>query len=145
MKSHTCVDFTCRPSGRLIVSGFVAILLLSTLTPSIIKIDVAPVSAIACDASIVIAFNTSCVGLPNICWAAAANELGCGKHTGGVAFAKRQLDVTTVRSSSSSDVILQHIIWVGYEEKSDAETKLLNLFALPSAPPCQKRGPICGS
>ena len=44
---QTCNDLTFFPSGRLMVRGVVAIHLFMTLTPSIIKIDVAPVSAIA--------------------------------------------------------------------------------------------------
>jgi hypothetical protein len=44
---HSCVDLTFLPSGRLIINGFFASLLFSTSTPSIMKIDVVPVSAIA--------------------------------------------------------------------------------------------------
>ena len=50
--SQMCVDLTCLPSGRLIVSGFVAGLLFFTSTPSMKNIEVAPVSAIACEAAI---------------------------------------------------------------------------------------------
>ena len=42
-----CVDLIFDPSGRLMVSGFVAICLLSTGVPSMMKIAVAPVSMIA--------------------------------------------------------------------------------------------------
>jgi hypothetical protein len=45
--SQTCVDLTFFPSGKLMVSGLVAMHLLTTSTPSMIKMDVAPVSAIA--------------------------------------------------------------------------------------------------
>ncbi len=45
--SHTCVDRTCVPSAKLMVRGEDAILLLATSVPSIIKMEVAPVSAIA--------------------------------------------------------------------------------------------------
>jgi len=45
--SQTCVDLTFFPSGKLMMSGLVAMRLLTTSTPSIIKMDVAPVSAIA--------------------------------------------------------------------------------------------------
>jgi hypothetical protein len=45
--SHTCDNLTFFPSGRLMVSGVVAIRLLTTSMPSIIKMDVAPVLAIA--------------------------------------------------------------------------------------------------
>ena len=47
--SQQCVDLIFDPSGRLMVSGFFATRLFSTGVPSIIKIDVAPVSMIACD------------------------------------------------------------------------------------------------
>ena len=47
--SQQCVDFMLVPSGRFIVRGCVAILLLSTGVPSMTKIAVAPVSTIACD------------------------------------------------------------------------------------------------
>ncbi len=42
-----CVDITLFPSGKLIVRGFQATHLFAMLAPSMIKIDVAPVSAIA--------------------------------------------------------------------------------------------------
>ncbi len=45
--SHTCVDLTFLPSGRLTVSGFVPNCLFATPTPSITKMEVAPVSATA--------------------------------------------------------------------------------------------------
>ncbi len=61
--SHTCEDLTFLPSGKLIVSGLVAGLLFTTSTPSIIKIDVAPVSAIVCVVAIAIALIYSDVCL----------------------------------------------------------------------------------
>ncbi len=45
--SHTWVDQTFLPLGRLIVNGFAVVCLLTMLTPSIMKMDVAPLSAIA--------------------------------------------------------------------------------------------------
>jgi hypothetical protein len=45
--SHTCVNCTRLPSGKLIVRGTVAGRLLSASTPSIIKMEVAPVLAMA--------------------------------------------------------------------------------------------------
>ena len=51
--SHMCVDLTFVPSGKLIDSGLVATLLLSTGVPSMMNIAVAPVSAMACDGGIV--------------------------------------------------------------------------------------------
>ena len=94
-------DFTCLPSGKLIVIGFEATRLLSTSTPSIINIDVAPVSAIACCVSIVIALRDSCVGIPNRWCAAAANGCGRGVVMGTMWRSCSQFDVTIVRSSSS--------------------------------------------
>ncbi len=45
--SHTCVDFTFLPSGRFTVRDFDATRLFTTSTPSITKMDIAPVSATA--------------------------------------------------------------------------------------------------
>ncbi len=47
LMSHLCVDLNFLPSGRLIIKGFFVSLLFSTSTSSIMKMDVAPVSAIA--------------------------------------------------------------------------------------------------
>ncbi len=44
-----CDNLIFEPSGRLMVSGFVAIRLFSTGVPSMIKIAVAPVYMMACD------------------------------------------------------------------------------------------------
>ena len=63
--SHTCVDCTCLPSGKLIVSGLTATRLLSKLAPSVMKMKVAPVSAMACVVTIVNAFRYYGVGQPN--------------------------------------------------------------------------------
>ena len=60
--SHSCVDFTFVPSGRLMVSGCCATRLLFTGALSMTKIAVAPVSAIACDLSIPI-FGFLCTGI----------------------------------------------------------------------------------
>ncbi len=45
--SHTCVDWICLPLGKLIVRGFVAGCLLTTSAPSMIKMEVAPMLAMA--------------------------------------------------------------------------------------------------
>ena len=55
--SHMCVDFTLLPSGKLIVSGHDEGRKLLTGVPSMIKMDVAPVSAIAWSVIIVIALR----------------------------------------------------------------------------------------
>ncbi len=47
--SQQCDDLIFEPSGRLIVIGFVAIRLLITGVPSMMKIAVAPVSRMAFD------------------------------------------------------------------------------------------------
>ena len=47
LMSQQCVDLIFDPSGRLMFSGFVAILLFATGVPSMMKIAVAPVSIIA--------------------------------------------------------------------------------------------------
>jgi hypothetical protein len=47
LMSQMCVDITLFPSGKLIVRGFQATHLFATSAPSMIKIDIAPVSAIS--------------------------------------------------------------------------------------------------
>ncbi len=47
------------------------------LTPSMTNMDVAPVSAMACDAAIVSAFRYCGIGAPNILLADLASDLGC--------------------------------------------------------------------
>ncbi len=73
--SHMCVDLICRPSGRLTVRGFVAGCLFFTSAPSIMKIDVAPVSAIASDVAIVMALRYWFDGLPNFLPAVSISDL----------------------------------------------------------------------
>ena len=108
--SHRCVDCTIVPSGRLIFSGFFDNRLLSTSTPSMMKMDVAPVSAMAWSVAMVIAAVTS------------------GSTTGQF-FAR--FDAITVSSSC-----MVHIrFMVGSEDGRTAETKLLNLFAIPFSAP----------
>ncbi len=52
--SHTCVDLILEPSGKLIERGFNAMRWLATTAPSMMKMDVAPVSAMARLGAIVI-------------------------------------------------------------------------------------------
>jgi hypothetical protein len=94
--SQMCIDFTCLPSGRLIVSGFVAGLLFFTLIPSMTNIEVARVSAMAYEAAIVRAFKYCGMGLPNIRLAVAAIDVCAllGSNLFVAAF-----DMTTVMSS----------------------------------------------
>jgi len=86
--------------------GVVAGLLLTTSTPSIIKIDVAPVSAIAWFVAIDIALRYSDVGLPKTWLAAATSErdVGIVDSAGGEGDCTLvvQLDIFIVASSSST-------------------------------------------
>ncbi len=75
--SHTCVDLIFLPSGRLTVRGFVANRLFSTYTPSITKMDVAPVSVTARFVAMVIALRYCGFGLLYKILANAANYVGC--------------------------------------------------------------------
>jgi hypothetical protein len=95
---HTCVDLIFLPSKRLTVSGFVAICLFSTSTPSMTKMDVAPVSATARFVVMVIVCRYCGFGLPYKILANAANDVGCDCLFLRLLVAK--LDVTTVASSS---------------------------------------------
>lgn len=100
--SHMCVDLICLPSGRLIVSGFIAGRLFFTSAPSMTKIDVAPVSAIASDVAIVIAFRYCVDGLPNILLAVAASDVGVRRGSARCVVA---FDMTTVMSSDATSFV----------------------------------------
>ena len=114
---HVCVDFTFVPSGRLIVSGRIAGWRFSHGVPSMMKIDVAPVSAITCDVAMVIALRyCGCgFGAPNISLAVAAIDLLvvefplCTFGTPCVLF-----DVMIVLLLSSISAVA-FMIWVGFE------------------------------
>ena len=103
--SQQCVDLIFDPSGRLILSGFVATRLFSTGVPSMMKIAVAPVSIMACD----IFIRLLCPGAPKRARAVAAIE-HCRAGGSGMAmliFVRycTELDVfdaMTVVSSSST-------------------------------------------
>jgi hypothetical protein len=96
--SHTCVDWILLRSGNLIVRGDTAMHLLSTAEPSMMNIDVAPMSAIAWCFAIVRA-------LINF----------------GLGFLAVQLEAITVAISSSSyDYVF---IWVGSKELLVTESK----------------------
>ena len=99
---HMCVDLICLPSGRLIVSGYIAGRLFFTSAPSMIKIDVAPVSTIALDVAIVRAFRYCGKGLPNILLAVSASDVGgrCGSARLVFVF-----DMTTVTSSVATSLV----------------------------------------
>jgi len=98
--SQTCVDLTFFPSGKVMISGLVAMRLLTTSTPSMIKMDVAPVSAIARFRPIVMALITVVNG-DNV-----ATHIE--SHAGGVTM--ETLDAATVSLSAISKSC-----WVGSE------------------------------
>ncbi len=70
--SQVCVDFTFVPSSRLMVSGQMAGPKFLHSVPPMMKIEVAPVSAIACDAAMAIALRYCGFGAPNNCCAVVA-------------------------------------------------------------------------
>lgn len=115
--SHTCVERTWVPLAKLMVRGDDAILLLATSVPSIIKMEVAPVSAMAWFGANIILLPT----LDIVFTTCARCEV---------------FDATTVASSLPSAGSQPIKVWVGSEECMPAETKLLCLFAnlLFSAP-----------
>ena len=75
--SHTWVDHIVVPSGKFILSGLVAMRLLSTSALSMMNIAVAPVSTMALLAAMVSAFKYCGIGLPNMVRAVAAIEGHC--------------------------------------------------------------------
>jgi hypothetical protein len=129
---HTCVDLIFLPSGRLTVRGFVANCLFSTSTPSITKMDVAPISATARFVAMVIALRYCGFGLPYKVLANAANDVGYCCVFWWLLVAK--FDVTTITSSLSATVTT---LMTSVGSRKGAETKLLHLCAI-SAPHCQK-------
>ncbi len=141
MISQMWVDLTFCPSDMLIVKGLLVILLLTTSMPSIMKMEVALVSTIACVDAIVIPFRYWCDGWLNMLQAVAAIDCIKTKSNGGdVDQCKplEQFDAMTVTS-----LLLRRDtkrFWWGPKESICTVTKLLNLFATStlSAPPCQK-------
>ena len=110
---HVCVDFTFVTSSRLMVSGRVAGRRFLHSVPSMVKIEVAPVYAIACDAAMAIALRYCLFGAPNNCRAVAAivvPVVACPLITFDTSCV--QFDVTIVLSSLSISVVAL-IIWVG--------------------------------
>ena len=111
--SHVCVDFTFVPSGRLMVSGCMAGRRFLNGVPSMMNIEVAPVSAMACDAAMAIALRYCGFGAPNNCCDVAAivvPVVACPLST----FDKScvQFNLTIVLSSSSTSTVAL-MIWVG--------------------------------
>jgi hypothetical protein len=86
----------------LIVSGFIAGRLFFTSAPSMTKINIASVSAIASDVAIVIAFRYCVEGLPNILLAVAASDVGVRRGSARLVFA---FDMTTVMSFDATSPV----------------------------------------
>jgi hypothetical protein len=117
---HVCVDQTWQSSRRLTVSPFMAVCLLSTSTPSLMKTAVAPVSTIHCESSI--ATGQMRGANPSSSWLTGRGET---------------FEAVTVMSSLFA-VLHTNRNWVG---SRGAETKLLHLFVIDSsAPPCHMGG-----
>ncbi len=134
LMSQTCVDTAFLPSGKLMVSGSVAMRLLSTSAPSMMKMEVAHVSAMVWFVAMVIAFKYCGMGLPNNIRAATAivrRAFMATRRVGEI------LDVATVTLSSS--ILTGCDVGVGSRGVVYAEIKILHLFARPklSAPHCQ--------
>ena len=106
--SHMCVDLICRPSGRLIVSCFNAGRLFFTSAPSMTKIDVAPVSAIASFVAIVIAFRYCVDGLPNNLLAVTASDVGVRRGSVRLVVV---FDMTTVLASDATSLVYTSLIF----------------------------------
>jgi hypothetical protein len=117
--SHTCVDWIFLPSGKLIVRGNTVIRLLSPAAPSMMKMEVMPVSATAWLSAIVKALRNCGVGLPKS--ALAITTIKGDALFVHTCFVDTQLEVTTVAVSSSSYVDV--LIWVGSKELAVAEMK----------------------
>ncbi len=117
MMSHTCVDQIVVPFGNLILSGFVATHLLSTSASSMMKMAVAPVSAIASFAAMVSAFKYCGMGLLNIARAVAASN-------GRFVLHEEQLDIMAVALLSLLFTVWPAVVRrVGSRERFIAETK----------------------
>jgi hypothetical protein len=113
--SHRCVIFTWLPYGKFIVSCLVAGCRFLMGVPSIIKIDMALVSAIAYVVAIVIELRYWGVGLPSKCHAVAANnclDAGFADTLCPMLVAGEQLDVPIV-TLLSSQLVTMFINWVG--------------------------------
>jgi hypothetical protein len=134
--SHVCVDLTLLPSGKFMVSGWIAGWRFWTGVLSVTNIEVAPVFAIACNVAIVIALRYCGKGVPSRCRAAAARfylMVFFAKVVGDESVV--QLEVTIVLSSSTTFIVT---LMICVESKENTETKWLHLCAIMfSAPPCQ--------
>ncbi len=136
---HTCVDCTLRPSEKLIVNGLDATCLLATLMSFMTKMDVAPVSAITCNVTIVMVFKASCEVGPNNAWVVMAHACGICVHTHTLLEEERINMITVVSLLHLPGVVRVKVVSVEFREvKVFAETKLVNLYAFFfSTPPHQ--------
>ena len=94
--SHMCVEYIFLPSGKLIVRGVRVTCLLSTGAPSMMKIDVAPVSAMAWLVANVKALRYCGIGAP---YSACAINARDGRWRGTFTCFVVRFDLTTVLSS----------------------------------------------
>jgi len=99
--SHMWVDITLRPSARATLRGQVVTRLFLTGVPSMMKICVAPESAMA-----------ACEGKGT---AACANSSVAG---GENALLGDTFEATTVSTSSLGSHVAGKQVWVGYDESS---------------------------
>jgi hypothetical protein len=119
---YTCVDCICFPSGKLLCTGELVTSLLSMSAPSMMKMEVAPVSAITWFVMIMRAFKYCSTGVPNNAQAIATIEEGgfCGGNC-CVWF-----DMTTVAVSSLQDE--DQLTEVGSKRNEVAENEWLHLW-----------------
>ena len=133
--SHMCVDFTLLSLGKLIVNCCNEGRKLLTGVPSMINMEVAPVSAFAWFVSIPIVLRYCWLGEPNICRTVVAKD-GRGKagHVipGLLLVEFEQLDVITKKMSLLS-TSLSFVTWVG--SKGIASHIFLHLVANGSSAP----------
>ena len=70
--SHTCVDFTMPPFGRLILRGAAVVRTLFMGVPAMTNMEVAPVSAMECDVGTV---NSTALGMANAAFCCFGDKL----------------------------------------------------------------------
>ncbi len=117
MMSHTCVNQIVVLLGNLILSGFIVTRLLSTSALSMMKMTVAPVSAIASFAAMASAFKYCGMGLPNIARAVTASN-------GQFVLRGERLDIMAITSSSLLFTVCPAVVRkVGSRERFITETK----------------------
>jgi hypothetical protein len=129
--SQMCINFTCLLSSRLIVSGFVAGLLFFTLTPSMTNIEVALVSAMACEAAIVRALKYCGMGLPNIRLAISASDVGALFGPDLFVAAFNMVTVMSSFATSLSYMALMFLVGSRNKQKLNFYIYLLYLFLPP--------------